>query len=79
MHELMDVGGPDLDDDPVIIRRAPTTYVYPAGTGRLDLGEDTIYLDAPIKRVVGEAPYNKYMKELDFVQKYSGWVVTRAV
>ena len=46
-HELMDVGGPDLDD-PVIIRRAPTTYVYPAGTGRLDLGEGTFYLDAPM-------------------------------
>ena len=46
-HELMDVGGPDLND-PVIIRRVPTTYFYPAGTGRLDLGEDTIYLDAPM-------------------------------
>ena len=47
MHELMDVGGPDLDD-PVIIRRVPTTYVYPAGTGRLELGEGTFYLEAPI-------------------------------
>ncbi|MDE0300718.1 MAG: hypothetical protein OXN17_18935 [Candidatus Poribacteria bacterium] len=47
MHELMDVGGPDLDD-PVIIRRVPTTYVYPAGTGRLELDEGTFYLDAPL-------------------------------
>ena len=47
MHELMDVGGPDLND-PVIIRRVPTTYFYPAGTGRLDLGEGTFYLDAPM-------------------------------
>ena len=47
MHELMDVGGPDLDD-PIIIRRVPTTYAYPAGTGRLELGEGTFYLDAPM-------------------------------
>ena len=47
MHELMDVGGPDLGD-PIIIRRVPTTYVYPAGTGRLELGEGTFYLDAPM-------------------------------
>lgn len=47
MHELMDVGGPDLDD-PIIIRRVPTTYVYPAGTGRLTLGEGTFELDAPL-------------------------------
>lgn len=46
-HELMDVGGPDLDD-PIIIRRVPTTYVYPAGIGRLELGEGTFYLDAPL-------------------------------
>ena len=46
-HELMDVGGPDLDD-PIIIRRVPATYVYPAGTGRLELGEGTFYLDAPL-------------------------------
>ena len=46
-HELMDVGGPDLDD-PIIIRRVPTTYVYPDGTGRLTLGEGTFELDAPL-------------------------------
>ncbi|MDE0041181.1 MAG: hypothetical protein OXT74_04045 [Candidatus Poribacteria bacterium] len=46
-HELMDVGGPDLDD-PIIIRRVPTTYIYPAGTGTLTLGEDTFELDAPL-------------------------------
>ena len=46
-HELMDVGGPNLDD-PIIIRRVPTTYVYPDGTGTLTLGEDTFEFDAPL-------------------------------
>lgn len=49
MHELMDVGGPDLDD-PIIIRRVPTTYAYPAGTGRLELGEGTFNMEAPLLR-----------------------------
>ena len=46
-HELMHVGGPDLDD-PIIIRRVPTTYVCPVGTAQLELGEGTFYLDAPM-------------------------------
>ena len=46
-HELMDVGGPDLDD-PIIIRRVPHTYHYSDGAGRLELGEGTFYLDAPM-------------------------------
>lgn len=47
IHELEDVGGPALDD-PIIIRRVPTTYVYQSGTGRLTLGEGTFELDAPL-------------------------------
>lgn len=41
------VGGPDLND-PIIIRRVPHTYHYPDGAGRLELGEGTFYLDAPM-------------------------------
>ena len=67
VHELMDVGGPDLDD-PIIIRRVPTTYVYPAGIGRLELGEGTFYLDAPLS----ERPL-KYRGRFEVVEEWSGY------